>query len=119
MSYTDEGNLLLVTRAYSAGALGQLLIESVPTTAREYVLDEADETLVNVWSRDYDDDVIQALEGGDVHRLSNGNTLISFGTASKVREVTPDGTTAWALDWGGSRRLGRTFFVRDLYLLLP
>jgi len=54
-----------------------------------------------------------------VHRLSNGNTLISFGTGAKVREETPEGTAAWSLDWEGPRRLGRTFFVSDLYALLP
>jgi hypothetical protein len=109
-SFTDEGNLTLLTRDDAAGPPG------APSIAREYALAEAKQTLVNVWSSE---EGVYAREGGDVHRLSNGNTLISFGTGAKVREVTPDGTAAWSLDWEGDRRLGRTFFVSDLYALLP
>ena len=110
VSFTDEGNLTLLTREDATGPGG------TPSIAREYALDEKNATLVNVWSSE---EGTYAREGGDVHRLSNGNTLISFGTGAKVREVTADGTTVWSLDWEGDRRLGRTYFVPDLYALLP
>jgi hypothetical protein len=86
----------------------------VPTIAREYSLGH--DTLVNVWSSDVE---VDAQEGGDAQRLANGNTLLGFGTGAKLREVTPDGTAAWSLDWPTQLRLGRTFFVADLYSLVP
>jgi hypothetical protein len=116
VSYTDDGNLLMITREEATGTRGALLTSDVPSIAREYALDADQETLVNVW---HSDDDIFAQEGGDVHRLPNGNTLLSFGTGAKVREVTTDGTAAWSLDWPANDRLGRTFFVADLYALLP
>ena len=44
---------------------------------------------------------------------------MSFGTGAALREVTPDGSAAWSLDWPADHRLGRTFFVPDLYALVP
>jgi hypothetical protein len=116
VSFADDGNLLMITHEEVTGMFGGLIPFGVPSIAREYALDADRETLVNVWSSD---DEIIAQEGGDVHRLPNGNTLMSFGTGASLREVAADGTAAWSLDWEAERRLGRTFYISDLYALVP
>jgi len=35
---------------------------------------------------------------GDVSRLPNGNTLITWGTSGRIEEVTPEGETVLQID---------------------
>lgn len=59
--------------------------------ACEYALDEVNHTATLVWSYRPNPDV-RALAMGFVQRLSNGNTLVSFGTGKPdAIEVTPEG----------------------------
>ena len=108
--YTDEGTLLVSSRVSEHGH---------ETVAREYELDEAGEVLVQVWSFGIGEGVYGS-EMGEVARLANGNTLHNYGEASRLREVTPDGTVVWDVAWPEEEMtLGRTSPLSDLYELAP
>jgi hypothetical protein len=70
----------------------------VPSFSRavEYSLDENAHTAELVWQYRNTPD-IYGLATGDVQRLPNGNTLISWGTTNIISEVRPDGTKAMEL----------------------
>lgn len=60
--------------------------------AVEYTLDEVNHTATLVWQYQRDPQVVSSW-GGNVQRLSNGNTFIAWGgAANTVTEVKPDGT---------------------------
>lgn len=83
--------------------------------AREFVVDDATQTLQQVWSytpaaghyADY---------AGQVTRLANGNALWSLGTAGVLHEATADGEVAWEASWGG-HLTGNLTPIADLYAL--
>jgi hypothetical protein len=54
----------------------------------EYQLDESAGTVSELWRYDAG---LSAGFGGDVQRLKNGNTLISYSSISRIQEVNPDG----------------------------
>jgi hypothetical protein len=89
---------------------------------REYELDEASETLVEIWSFGVGLGV-EAATMGEVHRLPGGNTLHNYGDGGRLREVLPDGTVVWDIAWDtGSTtvyHLGRTTPLDDLYAFAP
>jgi hypothetical protein len=70
----------------------------VPSFSRavEYRLDEEAHTAELVWQYRNTPD-IYGFATGDVQRLSNGNTLISWGTTNIISEIRPDGTKAMEL----------------------
>lgn len=105
---TPDGTLLTSTKNHEDGD---------ETVVREYRLDDARDTLVEVWS--YGEG--QGIYGnvmGEPHRLANGNTLENFGAATRIQEVTPDGTVVWDIDWDCDL-LGRSTPVADLYAFAP
>lgn len=53
----------------------------------EYMLDEASGTATELWR--YDSGV-QAQFGGDIQRLDNGNTLITYSSAGVIQELDPE-----------------------------
>ncbi len=108
-NFTDEGTLLLSTYIDD---------ETSDLVAREYELDAANETLIEIWHY-IPEEGIRGDTAGEAHRLDNGDTLHNYGTGSRVREVTPDGTVVWDVDWTGDRLLGRTVFLDDLYDFAP
>ena len=108
VSLTDDGNLLLSTEKCAAGCGNQ------ETVAREYAVDWKSKTLTNVWTFG-EGEGIYASTAGEAHRLDNGNTLHNYGVIPRAREVTPDGTVVWDVDWDSSQLLGRTTFIDDLY----
>lgn len=63
--------------------------------ALEYSIDEAAKTITQVWEYHNSPDTY-SLAMGNVQRLSNGNTLIGWGSAVSplLTEVKPDGTKA-------------------------
>jgi hypothetical protein len=74
----------------------------------EIAIDEDERTAQTVWEYRHDPD-IYAGQWGDADRLNNGNVLSVWGQqsgaeASRIVEVSPDGTLAWELvtpiDWG-------------------
>ena len=62
----------------------------------EYRLDEQRKTAELVWEYAHVP-CLQAAATGNVQRLPNGSTLISWGTENTVTEVRPNGTTALEL----------------------
>ena len=84
--------------------------------AREYTLDEENQTLVEIWS--YGDEVPHyAIYAGEALRLDNGNTLINYGSEGALREVTHELRTAWQVDWDSDYLLGHMTLIDDLYAL--
>ena len=108
-TYTDAGTLLLSTYVDS---------QSSELVAREYELDDEAEVLGQVWSFGAGEGV-HGDTAGEAHRLPGGNTLHNYGDGCRVREIAPDGTVVWDADWEGSRLLGRTVFLEDLYDFAP
>jgi hypothetical protein len=83
VSWQPDGHLAMFTHDLDTDWSGGI----------EYEL--TDDGLVEVWSHDLDDGDLSALALGQVRRLSNGNTLINYGAAGALREVTPDGEVVW------------------------
>ncbi len=106
---TEAGTLL--TSSYAGSWEAELV-------AREYELDHDAEVLREIWSFGEGEGIIGDT-AGEAHRLANGNTLHNFGSGCRVREITPDGVVVWDVDWPGTKLLGRTAFVEDLYALAP
>ncbi len=105
--YTADGTLLVSTHV--PGFQGQ-------QRAREYTLDEENQTLVEIWS--YGDEVPHyAIYAGEALRLDNGNTLINYGSEGALREVTHELRTAWQVDWDSDYLLGHMTLIDDLYAL--
>jgi hypothetical protein len=111
LNYTDEGTLLLSTEV----PLGDWESE---TAAREYIVDDDTETLVEIWNYGLGRGVY-ANTAGEAHRLANGNTLHNYGSDGSVREVTPEGDIVWGMEWSGDKLLGRSVFIEDLYVFAP
>ena len=107
--YTADGTLLLSTQASALTA---------ETVVREYRLDEHAQALEQIWTFGEGQGVF-GPEGGEAHRLGNGNTLHNYGSGSRLREITPDGEVIWDLDLPDGTYLGRTTPIADLYALMP
>jgi hypothetical protein len=75
--------------------------------AVEYKLDEQAKTAELVWEYRHVP-CLQAAATGNVQRLPNGNTLISWGTEHTVTEVRPDASTALELNFSASFNTYRT-----------
>jgi len=106
---TAEGNLLVSTW------VGQRDQEMV---AREYVIDEENEVLREVWSCG-EGSGIEAGAAGEAHRLAGGNTLLNYGTGGHLREYTSDCEVVWHAEWTNGNLLGRAIFLEDLYAFAP
>lgn len=111
LTYTDAGTLLLSTEVPLGGWESE-------TAAREYIVDDDTETLVEVWNYGLGRGV-HGETAGEAHRLANGNTLHNYGSDGSVREVTDAGEIVWGLEWSGDKLMGRSVFLDDLYVLLP
>lgn len=68
--------------------------------AVEYVLDETTKSIIRVWQYPDSKDVYTPIVG-NAQRLDNGNTMISWGTASKLGEVKSNGLTALEIQLEG------------------
>lgn len=68
--------------------------------AVEYAVDEAARTFTPVWDFEWGQ-AVQVPFDGDVQRLASGNTLIDWGSASYVTEVTPAGEIVWQINNAG------------------
>lgn len=62
--------------------------------AAEFTIDDEAGVLRQVWSHGYEDR-IRAMSLGQALRYDDGNTLVNFGGAGLLREVTPDGDVVW------------------------
>jgi hypothetical protein len=109
VSITEDGNLLLSTKSDAHMTSG------LTTVVREYEIDDASNTLTNVWTCDPG---VRALTNGDAWRLPNGNTLHVVGSAGVIVEYQPDCTIVWRADFEDDYLLGRGEFIEDLYTLV-
>jgi hypothetical protein len=105
---TAEGTLLVSSKDIDKGT---------ETVVREYAFSEADETLEEVWRFGIGEGVYGSVMG-EAHRLASGNTLHNYGSATRLREVTPGGDVVWDVDWA-TETLGRSTPIADLYTLMP
>jgi hypothetical protein len=72
--------------------------EVLPETSRaiEVSLDFESMTATRVWEHS---DELEAQIYGDVQRLENGNTLITYTTSRTILEVAPDDSIVRAVSW--------------------
>jgi len=105
--FTDAGTLLVSTHVPG---------RSDQHRAREYEVDRDEQVLREIWS--YGDEVPHyPTYAGEALRHEGGNTLINYGSDGAMREITPDKTTAWQVDWDSGYLLGHVTLVDDLYAL--
>ncbi len=81
---------------------GVLLFDNGPvqryeSRALELSLDVPGGSADQIWSYSADPPLYSPA-GGDVWRLDNGNTIVTWGFAGQIDEVTPDGELAWQLN---------------------
>lgn len=83
--------------------------------AREFAIDDAEQTLTEVWS--YTPEAGHYAEyAGQVMRLPSGNVLWQFGTDGVVQEATAEGDVVWEIDWT-NHMTGNVTPIADLYAL--
>ncbi|MEL6348076.1 MAG: aryl-sulfate sulfotransferase, partial [Myxococcota bacterium] len=105
--YTEDGTLLLSTRR------GEAINETI---VREYALDDAQQTLREVWSFGKGEGVY-GENMGEARRLPSGNILHNYGSTPRIREATADGQVGWDVGWTTLRFIGRSTPLADLYSL--
>ena len=92
----------------------------------EFMIDRTNKRLVRTWI--YGDSTSDgpewAASRGEAVRLSNGNTLINYGTGGVIREVTPAKKTVFYVKWDitssndyFNKLVGHDFLIDDLYTL--
>ncbi|HEY7376485.1 MAG TPA: hypothetical protein VIF57_30275 [Polyangia bacterium] len=92
----------------------------------EFMIDRTNKRLVRTWI--YGDSTTDgpewAASRGMALRLSNGNTLVNYGTGGVIREVTPDKKTVFYVKFDltssndyFNKLVGHNFFIDDLYSL--
>lgn len=79
--------------------------ETLRSAVREFTFDAETSKATRVWSYE-DPDGLYASFFGNAERLEGGNTLVSWGAAGRIAEVTPDGATVRRLDVGIGTALG-------------
>jgi hypothetical protein len=105
--FTEAGTL--ITSSHVSDSSDECVV-------REYSLDASNEVLQEVWSFGVGLGV-ESESMGEVHRLPSGNTLHNYGAGARLREVTPDGTVVWDLEW--QTEIGRSTPLENLYALAP
>ena len=109
VNVTDSGTFLMSAQVDSS---------SKEAVIREYDFDDKAEVLRQVWTFGAGLGT-EARLGGYIHRYPEGNTVQSFGTTSRVKEVASDGTVVWDVEWPEGGQIGRTLLMEDLYGLWP
>jgi len=85
---------------------------SEPSLVIELTLDFDARTVAREWW--YDGEVTNAVMG-DVQRLENGNTLITYSLAGEVHEVDPSGNVVETMNWGLGAAVGYSTKRTTLY----
>ncbi len=102
--WTDSGTLIMTVHYDDESS----------TMAVEYQVDDQARTLTEIWSHGYGEGIV-ALAEGQVIRLPNGNTLVNFGYAGRLREVTPAGEVVWEAVTDVGSWFGNIMFVDSFY----
>jgi hypothetical protein len=106
-----------ITDAGTFMTSSDLNTNGVETVVREYEIDDATQTLHEIWDFGVGEGVY-GYEMGEAHRLANGNTLHNYGELARVREATPAKEVVWDIEWP-STAVGRSVSWTDLYSLAP
>lgn len=104
--FTDTGTLLVSSKGEDA---------SKETVLREYMLDEASQTLIEVLTLGEGEGLYGDTMGEADYTIS-GNIQHNLGSKIQLREYTPDGQVVWDVAWD-AEMLGRSSPVLDLYAL--
>ena len=118
---TEAGTLLV-----SSHMPGYEGFDSAPTPNQhafiEFEIDRETQTLTELWR--YTEGPEWPRSRGMAMRLENGNTLVNYGTAGVIREVTPDAETVFRVKFdlqGGddtyNKMVGHNELIDDLYSL--
>lgn len=84
------------------------------TRVAEYSLDDPSGTATLVWEHAHDPPLgIYAF--GDASRLHNGNTLVTWSSAGRTQQVTPDGDVVWSVSADLGAGFGYADWVSSLY----
>ncbi len=104
--WLDNGNLIMTSHYNEEGDF----------MAAEYEVDDTAKTLTEVWSYGQDQ-FIYSLAMGQAIRLDNGSTLVNFGYAGLLREVTTDDQIAWEATGDVGAWYGSIRYLQDFYEL--
>jgi len=85
-----------------------------PSKAVEVQMDTVALTAVPTWQYQANPSIANTIMG-DVQRLDNGNTLITFSTQSRVHEVSADGSLLQELRWSPGTDVGYATKRMSLY----
>lgn len=107
---TSEGVLLFDNGDPDTGALY--------SRAAEFALDESAMTFAPVWTWAGDEDLFTAFMGS-AERLPGGSTLIGWGSAGRITEVTSAGEVTWEIESEIGSPFGFTHPVATLGEVLP
>lgn len=105
--FQPDGNLLIFDNGKT---------DRMASRAVEYSFDEELSSATVAWQVATDPPIL-VYGPGDVYRMDNGNTIITWGTAGRIQEVEADGTVVWDefLSVGGA--VGFSTWVDDLNAL--
>ncbi len=116
---TEEGTLLVSVHEAGAG----FAREPVPHFFVEFELDYENRVAEEIWRYGEGIDDFPRAKG-EAYRVEGGNTLVNYGTGGIIREVTPDGLTAWHVIYDAdfeveftNKMVGHTILIDDLYAL--
>jgi len=116
---TPDGTLLLSSHAPGSGESNT----PVPHCFLEFELDRADRVAKLIWVYGGGREEYPKWKG-EAYRVPGGNTLVNYGTYGVIREVTPDGQTAWDVKWDAdfsidyiNKMVGHSILIDDLYAL--
>jgi hypothetical protein len=104
---TEAGTLLISTHVAE---------NDTELVAREYAIDDANQTLVEIWNVGVGAGV-PGNQMGDAYRFAGSDhTLQTFGTNPRMREFAADGTVVWDVSYP-TDNIGRATGLHDLYAL--
>ena len=116
---TEEGTLLVSVREPGTGFPST----PVPHYFIEFELDPVNRIAKEIWRYGEGIDDFPKWKG-EAYRMPGGNTLVNYGTGGIIREVTPDGRTAWHVKYDAdfeddftNKMVGHTILIDDLYAL--
>ncbi len=81
----------------------------------EYEFDPAEPTAEQIWEYVSDPSVFSFVLG-DVHRLDDGDTLVTWSVNGQLERVTPEGESTWRLQTGLGYAFGFNTVLEDLYV---
>lgn len=98
----------------SSGGLMALVESGLETHVVEWAVDHDARSLDETWAYG-EGEGLRSVFLGMATELPNGNRLLTFSSEGIIREVTPDGTTAWELQTSAGAVIGNVRLFSDFY----